>query len=78
MSFTITPKDLKSRLDKGDKLVLVHPRENYPLEIRLPDRYACGLGQIRFSRSRGKLTGFTVTTGRVVGLKFVRDDRKGG
>ena len=27
MSFTITPKDLKSRLDKGDKLVLVDVRE---------------------------------------------------
>jgi adenylyltransferase/sulfurtransferase len=27
MSFTITPKDLKTRLDKGDKLVLVDVRE---------------------------------------------------
>lgn len=27
MSFTITPKDLKSRLDKGEKLVLVDVRE---------------------------------------------------
>ncbi len=27
MGFTITPKDLKSRLDKGDKLVLVDVRE---------------------------------------------------
>jgi adenylyltransferase/sulfurtransferase len=27
MSFTITPKDLKARLDKGDKLVLVDVRE---------------------------------------------------
>ncbi|MBX7131076.1 MAG: serine hydrolase [Fimbriimonadaceae bacterium] len=62
----------------GDKLVLVHPRENYPLEIRLPDRYVCDLGQIGFSRSRGKVAGFTVSTGRVMGLKFVRDDRKDG
>jgi rhodanese-related sulfurtransferase len=27
MGFTITPKDLKSRLDKGEKLVLVDVRE---------------------------------------------------
>ncbi len=63
---------------EGDGLVLIHPRETYPLTIRLPDRYACELGQIRFSRSGGKVTGFTVNTGRVIGLKFVRDDRKGG
>lgn len=61
---------------EGEGLALIHPRETYPLEIRLPDRYACELGQIKFSRLRGKVTGFTVTTGRVMGLKFVRDDRK--
>jgi adenylyltransferase/sulfurtransferase len=27
MSFTITPRDLKARLDKGDKLVLLDVRE---------------------------------------------------
>ena len=29
MSFTITPKELKTRLDKGDKLVLVDVREQW-------------------------------------------------
>jgi adenylyltransferase/sulfurtransferase len=33
MSFTITPKDLKSRLDKGDKLVLVDVREPWEYAI---------------------------------------------
>ena len=29
MSFAITPKELKSRIDKGDKLVLVDVREQW-------------------------------------------------
>jgi adenylyltransferase/sulfurtransferase len=29
MSFTITPKELKSRLDKGDKLILMDVREQW-------------------------------------------------
>ena len=33
MSFTITPKELKSRLDKGDKLVLVDVREPWEYAI---------------------------------------------
>ena len=33
MSFTITPTELKSRLDNGDKLVLVDVREPWEYAI---------------------------------------------
>ena len=33
MSFTITPKELKDRLDKGDKLVLLDVREEWEFSM---------------------------------------------
>ncbi len=33
MSFTITPKELKTRLDKGDKLVLLDVREPWENQL---------------------------------------------
>ena len=33
MQFTISPKDLKTRLDKGDKLVLLDVREQWEYDL---------------------------------------------
>lgn len=52
MSFTITPKELKARLDKGDKLVLLDVREPWENAIaKLDDSTLIPLGTLPNSLS---------------------------
>lgn len=53
MSFTITPKELKARLDKGDKLVLLDVREPWENAIaKLDDSTLIPLGTLPNSLSK--------------------------
>ena len=53
MSFTITPKELKARLDKGDKLVLLDVREPWENAIaKLDDSTLIPLGTLPQSLSK--------------------------
>lgn len=53
MSYTITPKELKARLDKGDKLVLLDVREPWENAIaKLDDSTLIPLGTLPQSLSK--------------------------
>ena len=53
MGFTITPKELKARLDKGDKLVLLDVREPWENAIaKLDDSTLIPLGTLPQSLSK--------------------------
>ena len=53
MSFTITPKELKSRLEKGDKLVLLDVREPWENQLaKLENSTLIPLGTLSTSLSQ--------------------------
>jgi adenylyltransferase/sulfurtransferase len=53
MSFTITPKELKSRIDKGDKLVLLDVREPWENQLaKLENSTLIPLGTLSTSLSQ--------------------------
>jgi len=53
MSFVITPKELKTRLDKGDKLVLLDVREQWEFDLaKLPNSTLIPLGTLPHSLAK--------------------------
>ncbi len=53
MSFTITPKELKSRIDKGDKLILLDVREPWENQLaKLENSTLIPLGTLSTSLSQ--------------------------
>jgi hypothetical protein len=63
---------------KGDKLVLRRrPADEIELRPAYADDFAApGLGTIRFSRDgSGRVTGFAIFAGRVIGVRFTRAGR---
>lgn len=58
----------------GGGLLLRHPREDYPLTLVLPDRFASGLARIDIERTpSGRPSGLRLTTDRTVGVRFRRE-----
>ncbi|HRI43321.1 MAG TPA: serine hydrolase domain-containing protein [Fimbriimonadaceae bacterium] len=55
-------------------LLLRHPRDDFPLTLVLPDRFASSLGRIAVERSKsGRVIGFRVTSDRAVGVRFRKE-----
>ena len=80
MGFTISPKELKARLDKGDKLVLLDVREQWEFDLaKISDAIKQHLDAYEAGGHRGNTFTFTekkyaIDPKELSVVAFVQDD----
>lgn len=58
---------------KDGKLVVSHPRDEYPVAMTLPNHFGCELGTISFEKGATGITGFHLSSDRILNLWFRRE-----
>jgi CubicO group peptidase (beta-lactamase class C family) len=64
------------RVTRVGQVLNLHAQHQEPLALRplMKDRFAFGWGSVAFDRSRGRVTGLAIDAGRILGVRYTKQD----